>query len=267
MRAAGVVVAKALAATSQAARPGMTTAQLDEVAAQVISDAGAEPSFLGYGGFPAHVCISINDEVIHGIPGSRQLCDGDMVSIDCGAIVRSTDASVPLGWHGDGWHGDAAVTVIVGEDPDPADVRLSEVTRASLVAGVAAAREGAHVGDIGHAIATTVHRSDLGYGIVAGYTGHGIGSALHMDPNVPNTGKPGRGATLRAGMVLAIEPMITGAGNVVDELDDGWTVVTRSGARAAHWEHTVAITPAGPWVLTAVDGGGLADDVALASFG
>jgi methionyl aminopeptidase len=252
MRAAGLVVAQALAATSAAVRAGVTTEELDAVAAGVIAEAGAEPSFLGYGGFPAHVCISVNDEVIHGIPGPRRLRDGDLVSIDCGAIV-------------DGWHGDAAVTVHVGEDPAEADVRLSEVTRQALRAGIAAARVGATIGDVGHAIVTTVRQADPGYGIAAGYTGHGIGSALHMDPNVPNTGRPGRGATLRAGMAIAIEPMITAAGNAVDELDDGWTVVTRSGARAAHWEHTVAITPAGPWVLTATDGGGLADEVALAS--
>ncbi len=266
MRSAGLVVAQALAATAQAARPGVTTGDLDEVAARVIADAGAEPSFLGYGGFPAHVCISVNEEVIHGIPGPRVLREGDVVSIDCGAIVRAPDGSVPPGWHGDGWHGDAAVTVLVGERRDPADARLSDVTRQALFAGIAAAQVGARVGDIGHAIATSVRSAEPGYGIVAGYTGHGIGSALHMEPNIPNTGRPGRGATLRAGMVIAIEPMITAGGDAVDELNDDWTVVTRSGVRAAHWEHTVAVTPAGPWVLTAFDGGGLSDEEAIQSF-
>lgn len=253
MRAAGLVVARALAAAAGAVRPGCTTAELDEAAAAVIADAGAKPSFLGYHGYPAQVCVSVNDEVVHGIPGARVLRTGDLVSIDCGAIV-------------DGWHGDAALTVSVGT-PDAADARLSEVTRESLWAGIAAARVGARIGDVGHAVESFVRNSEPGYGIVAGYTGHGIGSAMHMDPNVPNRGKPGRGPTLYAGMAIAIEPMVTAGGDDADELDDGWTVVTARGTRAAHWEHTVAITPAGPWVLTDPDGGGLADEVALASLG
>ncbi|MCB0915379.1 MAG: type I methionyl aminopeptidase [Actinobacteria bacterium] len=254
MRAAGLVVANALRAAAAATSPGATTADVDRAAARVIADAGAKPSFLGYHGYPAQVCVSVNDEVIHGIPGPRVLAVGDLVSIDCGAIVR-------------GWHGDAAVTVACGGRTDDASARLSEVTKEALWAGIAAARVGATVGDIGHAVASTVAAAGEGYGIVDGFTGHGIGSAMHMDPDVPNVGRPGRGPRLVAGMAIAIEPMITLGGDDTDTLSDGWTVVTSTGARAAHWEHTVAITPAGPWVLTAVDGGGLADGVALASLG
>lgn len=243
MRSAGLVVAAALAACTEAVQPGITTADLDAIAAEVIGDAGAKPSFLGYFDYPATVCVSVNDEVVHGIPGPRVLHDGDLVSIDCGAIVS-------------GWHGDAAVSVGVGRlAPDVAT--LSTVTEEALWAGITASTVGATVGDVGAAIAARVHAANAGYGIVAGYTGHGIGSQMHMDPNVPNIGRPGRGLTLAAGMAIAIEPMVTLAGNRVRELDDGWTVVTKNGVTAAHWEHTVAITPAGPWVLTAVDGGGL----------
>ncbi|MDQ1246997.1 MAG: Methionine aminopeptidase [Actinomycetota bacterium] len=254
MREAGLVVAQALTAAARAVQPGVTTAELDEVSASVIAEAGALPSFLGYHGYPAHVCVSVNDEVIHGIPGPRVLAPGDLVSIDCGAIVQ-------------GWHGDAAVTVVCGGRTDDASARLSEVTEAALWAGIAAARVGATIGDVGHAIAERVAAAGTGYGIVDGFTGHGIGSAMHMTPDVPNVGRPGRGPRLVAGMAIAIEPMITLAGDDTDTLDDGWTVVTTTGVRAAHWEHTVVVTPAGPWVTTAPDGGGLADDVALASFG
>lgn len=254
MRAAGLVVAEALAAARETAVPGATTADVDRAAARVITTTGAEPSFLGYYGYPAHICVSVNDEVIHGIPGSRLLAAGDLVSIDCGAIVQ-------------GWHGDAAVTVACGGGTDDASARLSEVSEAALWAGIAAARVGATIGDVGHAVASRVAAAGEGYGIVDGFTGHGIGSAMHMAPDVPNVGRPGRGPRLVAGMAIAIEPMITLAGDDTDTLDDGWTVVTTTGARAAHWEHTVVITPAGPWVTTAPDGGGLVDDVALASFG
>lgn len=243
MRSAGLVVAAALSACAEAVQPGITTGELDAIAAGVIADAGATPSFLGYNGFPATICVSINDEVVHGIPGPRVLVEGDLVGIDCGAIVA-------------GWHGDAAVSVGVGELA-PAVAALSAATEAALWAGIAATVAGATIGDVGAAIASRVHAANAGYGIVAGYTGHGIGSRMHMDPNVPNIGRPGRGLTLAPGMAIAIEPMVTLAGNRVRELDDGWTVVTTSGVTAAHWEHTVAVTPAGPWVLTAVDGGGL----------
>lgn len=243
MREAGLVVAAALAACAQAVRPGITTGEVDAIAAEVIGDAGATPSFLGYYGYPATICVSVNDEVVHGIPGQRVLVEGDLVSIDCGAIVS-------------GWHGDAAISVGVGELA-PEVAALSATTEAALWAGIAASVAGATIGDVGAAIAARVHAADRGYGIVAGYTGHGIGSQMHMDPNVPNIGRPGRGTTLTPGMAIAIEPMVTLAGNRVRELDDGWTVVTKSGVTAAHWEHTVAVTAAGPWVLTAVDGGGL----------
>lgn len=251
MRRAGLVVADALRETAAAVRPGVATAHLDAIAAQVIRDAGAQPSFLGYYGFPATICVSVNDEVVHGIPGTRVITDGDLVSIDCGAIVQ-------------GWHGDAAVSVPVGE-VDPAVLALSDATRESLWAGIAAARVGATLGDVGHAIASSVAAAASQYAIVAGYTGHAIGSQMHMDPNVPNTGRPGRGMRLQAGMAIAIEPMVSLDGADTWELDDGWTVVTESGAYAAHWEHTVAITPAGPWVTTDPAGGGLSDEAALAS--
>lgn len=251
MRRAGWVVADVLRETAAAVAPGVTTAHLDSIAETIIRDAGAQPSFLGYFGYPAHICVSVNDEVVHGIPGSRVIQDGDLVSIDCGAIVQ-------------GWHGDAAVSVPVG-DIDPAVLALSEATRESLWAGIAAARVGASLGDVGHAIASSVASAGSQYAIVAGYTGHAIGSSMHMEPNVPNTGRPGRGMRLQAGMAIAIEPMVSLAGSDTLELDDGWTVVTQTGAYAAHWEHTVAITPAGPWVTTDPAGGGLSDEAALAS--
>ncbi len=248
-------MAAALRETAAAVAPGVTTAQLDAVAQRVIADAGAQPSFLGYFGFPAHICVSVNDEIVHGIPGPRVLAEGDLVSIDCGAIVR-------------GWHGDAAVTVFVGEPPSIAAARLSAATRDALWAGLRAARAGATIGDVGYAVQSAVEdaaaRDGVTYGIVDGYTGHGIGSSMHMDPNVPNIGRPGRGQTLHIGMAIAVEPMVTlvargigSDGRDSRELDDGWTVVTADGGLAAHWEHTVAITDAGPWVLTAEDGGGM----------
>ena len=238
MRAAGLVVASTLDRLANEVRAGMTTADLDAIAAESIRDANAQPSFLGYHGFPAHICTSINDEVVHGIPSDRVLREGDLLSIDCGAIV-------------DGWHGDAAITVEIG-DVDTASATLSDVTKKSLWAGLAAARPGAHLSDIGHAVETTI-RQHGDYGIVEEYVGHGIGSRMHMDPSVPNYGAPGRGIVLEPGMALAIEPMATLGSEVVMVLDDGWTVVTEDGQRAAHWEHTVAITEEGPWVLTALD--------------
>ena len=255
MRLAGLVVADVLRETAAAVHPGVTTGDLDRLAEEIIRDAGAVPSFLGYFGYPGHICVSVNDEVVHGIPGARVIREGDLVSIDCGAIVK-------------GWHGDAAVSVPVG-DVSAEVLALSEATRESLWAGIAAARVGATLGDVGHAISSAVAASasqnGAPYEVVAGYTGHAIGSAMHMDPNVPNVGRPGRGMRLQPGMAIAIEPMVSLDGSDTWELEDGWTVVTQSGACAAHWEHTVAITPAGPWVTTAPDGGGLADEVALAS--
>jgi methionyl aminopeptidase len=245
MRAAGLVVARALREMTQAAGPGVSTADLDAVARDVLRDAGATSSFLNYdvgsGPYPAVICSSVNDRIVHGIPSAAEkLADGDIVSIDFGAIVE-------------GWHGDAAVTVLVGDVS--AEVRaLSEHCRASLWAGLAAARVGARLTDISHAVESSVRRAGK-YGIVAGYGGHGIGSSMHMAPHILNYGKAGKGPRLTAGMALAIEPMITLGSRATRELPDGWTVTTVDGSWAAHWEHTVALLPDGPWVLTAEDGG------------
>ncbi|MFC4853858.1 type I methionyl aminopeptidase [Actinophytocola glycyrrhizae] len=242
MRAAGLVVAKALAAVAAAVRPGVSTGELDEVAFEVIRDAGAVPSFLGYHDYPATICASVNQQIVHGIPSRDQvLAEGDLISVDCGAIL-------------DGWHGDSAVTLGVGT-VSAADQALSDATRAAMEAGIEAVRPDGRLTDISHAIEESVHRTERAsgttYGIVREYGGHGIGRAMHMDPFLPNYGKPGKGPRLRVGMAIAIEPMLTIGGEQTQELDDGWTVVTADGSRAAHWEHTVAITEDGPWVLTA----------------
>jgi methionyl aminopeptidase len=237
MRQAGLVVARTLALVAAEVRAGITTSELDEVAAESIRSEGALPSFLGYHGFPAHICVSVNDEVVHGIPGSRVLAEGDLVSIDCGAIVE-------------GWHGDAALSVPVGLVA-PELLELSRVTEQSLVAGIAAAVAGGHVGDIGHAVEQYV-RSQGPYGIVEDYVGHGIGSAMHMSPSVPNYGRRGEGPLIREGMALAIEPMVTLGAADTKVLADDWTVATADGRPAAHWEHSVAITADGPVVLTAL---------------
>lgn len=240
MRRAGIVVAEALDAVSTAVAPGVTTRELDAVAAELIRSRGATPNFLGYHGYPATICVSVNDEVVHGIPGPRVLAAGDLVSIDCGAIVE-------------GWHGDAAVTVAVG-DVGPELRRLMEVCDGALWRGMAAARLGGRVTDISAAIESSV-RGAGDYGIVEDYVGHGIGSAMHMPPSVPNYGRGGRGPTLVPGLVLAVEPMITLAGNHTRVLDDEWTVVTADGSWAAHFEHSFTLTPDGALVLTARDGG------------
>ncbi len=247
MRAAGLVVARALAAAAAAVRPGITTGEIDAVAADVISSAGAQPSFLGYGavrgmgGFPGVICISVNEEVVHGIPGSRVLKQGDLVSIDCGAIVN-------------GWHGDSAITVSVGAAT--ADhAALSETTRMAMWHGVAAARLGGHVTDIGAAVEGYVRSVQPAYGIIEDYVGHGIGSAMHQPPDVPNFGKAGRGPKIVEGLALAVEPMLTLGGPDTTVLGDDWTVVTDDGSAAAHWEHTMTVTSTGIWVLTAHDGG------------
>ncbi|HET9871973.1 MAG TPA: type I methionyl aminopeptidase [Propionibacteriaceae bacterium] len=247
MRAAGLVVARALAATSAAVRAGVTTAELDAVAADVIAQAGATPSFLGYGavhgvgGFPGVTCISVNSEIVHGIPGDRLLADGDLVSIDCGAVVS-------------GWHGDSAVTVFVGE-PSAEGAALSEATRMAMWHGVAAATLGGHVTDISAAVEGYVRSLQAPYGIVQDYVGHGIGSAMHQPPDVPNLGRPGRGPKIVEGMALAVEPMLTLGSPDSRVLADDWTVVTDDGRSAAHWEHTMTVTRDGVWVLTAEDGG------------
>jgi methionyl aminopeptidase len=240
MYAAGQVVARTLAVLADAVRPGITTADLDAIAEREIRDAGAVPSFLGYAGYPASICASVNEQVVHGIPsGGQRLRAGDIISVDCGAIL-------------DGWHGDAAISLGVGEI-DPADQALLDACEASMWAGIAQAVPGRHLSDISNAVERSVGASG-NYGLIREYTGHGIGTEMHMDPAVRNYGPPGQGPRLRAGMALAIEPMITRGGRHVAELDDGWTVVTVDSSRAAHFEHTVAIAADGPWVLTALAG-------------
>ena len=241
MRAAGLVVADALAATRAAARPGVRTSELDEVAAAVIADAGAKPSFLGYHGYPATICVSVNDEVVHGIPGSRALEPGDVLSVDCGAIV-------------DGWHGDSAYSMVL-PDGDPRDVALVEATEAALWAGIAALARGNRLTDVGAAVEDAVTACGTSYGIVREYVGHGIGSQMHQPPEVLNYRTSEKGLRLRPGLCVAVEPMLTRGSPRTDVLEDGWTVVTADGARAAHVEHTVAIGPEGVWVLTDPDGG------------
>lgn len=235
MRAAGGVVGRTLMRIAAEVRPGVTTAELDQVAADSIRSEGATSNFLGYHGFPAHICVSVNEEIVHGIPGPRRLVEGDLVSVDCGAVV-------------DGWHGDAAITVPVGTVSEEW-LELSEVTRGALMAGIAAVRPGGRVSDIGHAVESYI-RARGEYGIVADYVGHGIGSAMHMAPSVPNLGRPGHGPALREGMALAIEPMVTLGSAQTVVLADDWTVITEDGSAAAHWEHSVAITADGPRILT-----------------
>jgi len=242
MRTAGLLVGQTLELLRETVRPGVTTAELDRLAEEHIRSHGGVPSFLGYGHppFPATICASVNDEVVHGIPGPRELVDGDVVSIDCGAIVE-------------GWHGDAAITVPVGEVPEPV-VELMRVTEDALWAGIAAARLGGRVTDISHAVESSV-RARGDYGILEDYVGHGIGTAMHLPPNVPNVGRAGRGPRLVAGLALAVEPMVTLGSHETDVLDDDWTVATLDGSVAAHFEHTFTLTPDGAWVLTALDGG------------
>jgi methionyl aminopeptidase len=241
MREAGLVVARTLDVVAAAVRPGVTTAELDAVAGREIRAAGATPSFLGYHGYPATICTSVNEEIVHGIPSpARHLNEGDVISIDCGAIVR-------------GWHGDAAVTVGVGAITAE-HAALLRTCETALWQGIAQARAGGRLGDISHAVEASIRQAGP-YGVVKEYTGHGIGTAMHMDPAVPNYGRAGRGLRLQAGLALAIEPMVLLGRPETVLLDDGWTVVTADGSWAAHFEHTVAITPDGPWVLTAEDGG------------
>ena len=241
MREAGLVVARGLAAMRDAAAPGVSTLDLDAVGRDVLREAGATPSFLNYHGFPGVICASINSHVVHGIPSaSAKLAEGDLISIDFGAIVE-------------GWHGDSAVSVAVGEVA-PDVVRLSQVTEASMWDGIAAVRSGGRLTDISHAVETSI-RGAGSYGIVTGYGGHGIGTEMHMAPHILNYGKAGKGPPLVPGMAVAIEPMVTLGSPSTKEHDDGWTVSTVDGSWASHWEHTVALLDDGPWVLTAVDGG------------
>lgn len=253
MRRSGLIVAEALDAVREFLRPGVTTRELDAVAEDVIRSAGATPSFLGYQGYPATLCVSVNEEIVHGIPGDRVIAAGDMVSVDCGAILA-------------GWHGDAAFTAIVTSEPEPEgergtgqgptvpgqDADLVEVTRQSMWAGMAAVVGGERLNAVGAAVEDLVGDR---FGIVEGYGGHGIGNAMHQDPHVLNYRTRDRGPRMKAGLCLAIEPMLTAGDPGTRVLADDWTVVTKDGSRAAHWEHTVALTEGGPWVLTAWDGG------------
>ena len=237
MRRAGRLVGHTLSRVVEAVRPGVALLELDALAERVIRDGGGIPSFLGYHGFPATLCLSPNDWIVHGIPNGYVLQEGDILSVDCGAIVE-------------GWHGDAAVTVPVGE-VDAAARGLIETTERAMWAGIAQVRAGNRLSDIGHAVEQVA--AAHGYGVVREYVGHGIGTRMHEEPQVPNYGRPGRGLRLEVGLALAIEPMVNEGGPESRVLDDGWTVVTRDGSRSAHFEHTVAITPQGPEVLTLLD--------------
>jgi methionyl aminopeptidase len=238
MREAGRVVASAIHELLASIQPGMTSKDLDAIAAREIKRLGAKPSFKGYRGFPATICVSFNDEIVHGIPGGRVVKVGDVISLDVGAIV-------------DGYHGDSAVTVGIGDISPEAD-RLIEATRLSLELGIKQAVAGNRIGDI--ATAVQVFGEAQGYGVVREYVGHGIGRALHEEPSVPNVGDAGKGPLLRVGMAIAIEPMLNVGGWQTRSMEDGWTVVTADGSLSAHFEHTLAITEDGPWVLTALDG-------------
>ncbi len=234
MRRAGRVVAEMHDVIRAGLTPGTTLADLDALGREVLARRGARSNFLGYHGYPAVICASVNEVVVHGIPGDRVLAEGDIVSIDCGAIV-------------DGYHGDAAFTAGVGEIGDDAQ-RLIDVTRAALDAGIAELVPGSRLGDLGAAVQGTVERA--GFSVVREYVGHGIGTAMHEPPDVPNYGKRGRGKKVAAGDVYAVEPMVCAGRNVTAVLEDGWTVVTVDGSWAAHWEHTVAVTDDGPEILT-----------------
>ena len=240
MRQAGLVVGETLALLRAAAVPGVTTKELDAIAEDHIRSRGATPNFLDYHGYPATICTSVNEQVVHGIPGERVLADGDLVSLDCGAIVQ-------------GWHGDAAITVGIGSVTREND-ELMRVCEEAMWRGLAAARLGGRVTDISHAIESYV-RSEGPYGIVEDYVGHGIGSAMHLPPNVPNFGRPGKGPRLVEGLALAVEPMITLGTIETRTLEDDWTVVSVDGSWSAHFEHSFTLTPRGALVLTALDGG------------
>lgn len=248
MRAAGLVVGRTLAMLEESTEPGMTTKELDTRAEDFIRSSGALPSFLGYHGFTGTICTSVNEEIVHGIPGTRVLAEGDLISIDCGAIV-------------DGWHGDAAISFIVGgrEAGRAEDLELIDATEASLYAGIAALQVGRPLFDVGAAVEDSLEasgrRDEREYGIVEDYVGHGIGTEMHMDPQVPNYRCREKGPTVVDGTTVAIEPMVTLGDQANEVLADDWTVVTLDKSRASHWEHTVAATKAGLWILTALDGG------------
>jgi len=234
MRDAGKIVAETLAELKKAVKPEVTTLELDKIAEEYIKKCGAVPTFKGYNGFPGNICTSVNEQVVHGIPGLRKLKNGDNVSIDVGALIN-------------GYNGDAAITVGVGNIDDEVQ-ELLDVTEKSLYQGIEKAIAGNRLYDISHAIQT--YSEKFGYGVVRDYVGHGIGRSMHEDPQVPNYGNPGRGPRLKSGMTLAIEPMINMGTPEVKALNDGWTVVTHDGKRSAHFEHTIAITGDKPEILT-----------------
>jgi len=234
LRDAGRIVAEALNEVKKAVKPDVTTLDIDRIAEQYIKSKGAIPTFKGYHGFPGHICASVNEEVVHGIPGLKRLKNGDSISIDLGATIN-------------GYVGDSAITVPVGE-VDAEVQQLLDVTEQSLYKGIEQAIAGNRLGDISHAIQT--HAESFGYGVVRDYVGHGIGRNMHEDPQIPNYGLPGRGPQLKSGMTLAIEPMINAGTHEVKTLENNWTVVTVDGKRSAHFEHTIAITPDGPEILT-----------------
>ncbi|AEF93137.1 methionine aminopeptidase, type I [Desulfotomaculum nigrificans CO-1-SRB] len=234
MRDAGRVVAETFAEIKDAVKPGVTTGELDALAEDFIIKKGAKPAFKGYGGFPATLCTSVNDEVVHGIPGLRKLENGDIISIDCGAVIN-------------GFVGDSAITLPVGSISEEAQ-RLLRVTEESLYAGIAQAVEGNRLSDISHAVQEHVEKQ--GMSVVRDYVGHGIGAKMHEDPQIPNYGRPGRGPRLKQGMTLAIEPMVNLGTFEVRTLPDNWTVVTLDGKLSAHFEHTIAITDDTPEILT-----------------
>ena len=238
MRRAGRIVAGLLHHLAGLVRPDLRTKELDEAAGEYLAREGAGAAFLNYRGFPATICVSVNEEVVHGIPGERKLCHGDLVSLDAGAVVE-------------GLYADAAVTVPVGT-VNPQARRLSDVTKRALEEGIAAASVGNRLSDISHAVQRVVEQA--GFNVVREFVGHGIGHALHEEPAVPNFGPPHMGPRLKPGMVLAIEPMVTMGGYDVTILSDGWTVVTNDRSLAAHFEHTVAVTERGPEILTQSDG-------------
>ncbi|HEX6060748.1 MAG TPA: type I methionyl aminopeptidase [Candidatus Limnocylindria bacterium] len=234
MREAGAIVAAMLAATRDAVKPGVTTAELDRIAAEVLARAGATSSFLGYFGYPATICTSVNEQIVHGIPSKRKLKEGDIVGIDAGAIV-------------DGWHADAAITVPVGRISAEAQ-KLIDVTKEALVRGIAAATVGSRLGDIGAAVQG--YAESQGFSVVRNYVGHGIGRAMHEDPQVPNYGTADLGRVIKEGLCIAIEPMVNVGGIATRVLDDNWTVVTEDGTLSAHFEHTLACLADGPVILT-----------------
>ena len=236
VRAAAQIVARTLREVGRAIRPGVTTAELDRIAEKVIRDHGARPAFKGYRGFPASICPSVNEEVVHGIPGPRALVEGDIVGVDVGAELH-------------GWYGDAARTFAVGDVSDEAS-RLMRVTEEALHLGLRQARAGNRVGDISHAVQSHVERH--GFSVVRDLVGHGIGSEMHEEPSVPNYGPAGKGPKLLVGMLLAIEPMVNAGGFAVVTRSDGWTVATKDGRLSAHFEHTVAVGPDGPEILSAL---------------